>query len=158
MYTFYTANLWFITYVYMHLAAFSCIVSGIAASTLWPRRLARRTRWQTSCWRWVGQGNWVSCCCSIIIIIIIIYYAEAAKHKRHTYYTLKKKAIHKIKQYTQYNIYTIAAKMVPEIFFDQTQKRDWADCRLYISQVCQWYCFTAVSNCMKSQIVTVEHF
>ena len=50
---------WFYyTYVYyMHSAAFSCIITGVATRALWHRSLTRRTRRQASSWRRVGQGN-----------------------------------------------------------------------------------------------------
>jgi len=59
----------------------------------------------------------------IIIIIIIIYYTEAAKKhknkKAHIQYT-KKKAIHRNKTIKSIkHLHIIAAKMFPNIFFDQ---------------------------------------
>ena len=39
-----------------YLAALSCIFTGVAAWTFWCWSLARRTLWQTSSRRWVGQG------------------------------------------------------------------------------------------------------
>jgi len=103
----------------------------------------------------------------ILLLLLFIYYAEAAKQHRNKkaniQYT-KKKAIHRNKTIKSIkHLHTIAAKMFSKIYFDQIFRRR-NEIELTVDSVflkCtndRPTVFTTISKCMKSQIITIEHF
>ena len=103
----------------------------------------------------------------IIILLLFIYYAEAAKQHQNKKADIANNTL-KRKQYTEIktiksikHLHIIAAKMFPKIFFDQIFRRRnkmelTADC--IFLKCANDTVLTTISKCMKSQIVTIEHF